>query len=56
MRIRLTLAGVALSLASFAFVTTPVIASGQQQNQNSAVQITQQPRVESTTGNSATIA
>lgn len=36
MRIRLTLGGVALSLASFAFATTPVIASGQQQNQNSA--------------------
>ncbi len=53
---QLKLAGLALALATFGVATPGAFARTPQQNQNQAVQITQQPRVESTTGNSATIA
>jgi len=53
----LTIAALAVGLGTFASAAPlPHSGQSQQQNQNSSVQITQQPRVESDTGNAATIA
>ncbi len=56
MSMRLKFAAIVLALGTFAFTAPALRAQSQQQNQNNAVQITQQPRVESNTGNAATIA
>lgn len=52
-----TIVALAMGLGTFASAAPmPQSGQSQQQNQNSSVQITQQPRVESDTGNAATIA
>lgn len=56
MSTRLKFAGLVLALGTFAFTAPAARAQSQQQNQSNAVQITQQPKVESNTGNAATIA
>ncbi len=53
---RLTVGAMILALGTFAFAAPAPQSKSQQQNQNNAVQITQQPRVENNSGNSATIA
>jgi hypothetical protein len=60
MKRELTIAGLALALGAFAAAEQPRMATetgqSQQQNQRTNVEITQQPRVENATDNSATIA